>query len=76
MTCKKLVKELAGDEWTLGDMSGLSTEDFYTWSKMDTTGMTDILTLLIIIASTFRGSYGSSWGSSCGGSIKVSTRTT
>ena len=38
MTCKKSAKELAGDEWTLGDMSGLFTEDFWTWVKTDTTG--------------------------------------
>ena len=38
VTCKQLAKELLGDEWTLGDMSGLSTEDFWTWKKADTTG--------------------------------------
>ena len=38
MTCKQLAKELAGDEWTLGNLSGVSTEDFWTWSKTDTIG--------------------------------------
>ena len=37
MTCKQSAKELTGDEWTLGDMSGLLTEDFWTWAKTDTT---------------------------------------
>ena len=37
MTCKQSAKDLAGDEWTLGDMSGISTEDFCTWAKKDTT---------------------------------------
>ena len=36
VTCKQSEKELAGDEWTLGDMSGVSTEDFWTWTKTDT----------------------------------------
>ena len=38
MTCKQSVKELAGDEWTLVDMSGVSTEDFWNWEKMDSMG--------------------------------------
>ena len=38
MTCKQLAKELAGDEWTLGNMSRVSTEDFWTWLKTDTIG--------------------------------------
>ena len=36
MTYKKLAKELAGDECTLGDLSGVSTEEFWTWAKTDT----------------------------------------
>ena len=38
MTCKQSAKELAGDEWNLGDMNGLSTEDLWNWVKTDTTG--------------------------------------
>ena len=38
MTCKKSAKELTGDEWTMSDMNELSTEDFWTWAKTDTTG--------------------------------------
>ena len=38
MTCIQSAKEFAGDEWNLGDMTGLSAEDFWTWSKTDTTG--------------------------------------
>ena len=38
VTCKQSAKELAGDEFTLGYMNGLSTEDFWTWEKTDTTG--------------------------------------
>ena len=38
MTCRQLAKELAGDEWTLGKLNGLSAEEFWTWEKMDTTG--------------------------------------
>ena len=38
MTCKQSSKELAGDEWNLGNLSGVSTEDFWTWEKTDTIG--------------------------------------
>ena len=38
VTCRQLEKELAGDEWTLGDLAGLLVEDFWTWAKTDTTG--------------------------------------
>ena len=38
MTCRQLEKELAGDEWTHGNLTGLIAEDFLTWSKMDTIG--------------------------------------
>ena len=38
VTCKKSAKELAGDEWTLGDINGISTEDFWNWAKTDTIG--------------------------------------
>ena len=33
-----MAKELAGDEWNLGDLTGISTEDFWTWAKTDTRG--------------------------------------
>ena len=38
VTCKQLEKELVGDEWTLGDLIGVSTEEFWTWAKTDTIG--------------------------------------
>ena len=38
VTCNHLVEELAGDEWTLVDLSGVSTEDFWTLVKTDTIG--------------------------------------
>ena len=38
MTCRQLAKDLVDDEWTLGDMTGLESEDFWTWAKKDTTG--------------------------------------
>ena len=36
--CRQLVKDVAGDEWTLSNMTGLAAEDFWTWAKTDTTG--------------------------------------
>ena len=38
VTCRQSAKELAGDEWTLVNLTGLSAEDFWTWEKTDTTG--------------------------------------
>ena len=38
VTCTQLLKELAGDECTLRDMTALTAEYFWTWAKMDTTG--------------------------------------
>ena len=38
MRCRKLEKEIVGDEWALGKMTVLSAEDFWTWVKTDTTG--------------------------------------
>ena len=38
VTCRQLAKELAGDEWTLVDLTGISAEDFWNWAKTDTTG--------------------------------------
>ena len=34
--CRQLAKELSGDEWNLGKLKGLSTDDFWTWVKTDT----------------------------------------
>ena len=31
-------KELAEDEWDIGKLAGLSTEDFWTWANTDTKG--------------------------------------
>ena len=36
MTCKHLAKELASDECTLGELTGISTEYFWTWANTDT----------------------------------------
>ena len=38
VTCKHTAKELAGDEWNLGHLTGLSSEYFWTWANTDTTG--------------------------------------
>ena len=38
VTCKKSVKDLASDEWTLGEMNRLAAEEFWNWVKTDTTG--------------------------------------
>ena len=38
MTFKHSAKELAGNEWTLGDLSGVSMEYLWTWAKTDTIG--------------------------------------
>ena len=38
VTCRRLARELAGDDWTLSDLTGLSAEYFCTWAKTDTTG--------------------------------------
>ena len=38
MKCKKLEKNLTGDEWTLGKLAGLSAENFCTWDNMDILG--------------------------------------
>ena len=38
MKCRQPAKELRGDEWTLGKLAGISTENFWTWDKTDTTG--------------------------------------
>ena len=36
--CKQLVKDLAGDGWTLGDLKEISTDDLWTWAKSDRIG--------------------------------------
>ena len=38
VTCNQSAKAPGGDEWTSGDMSRVSTEDFWTWEKTDTIG--------------------------------------
>ena len=38
VTCKHSAKELTDDEWTLDDMSGPSTEEFWDLEKTDTIG--------------------------------------
>ena len=73
VTCKQSAKELAGDEWTLGDLSGLSTEEFWTWAKTDTIGYDGHPYLAM---DKCVGSYGSSWESAYGENTKFSTRTT
>ena len=36
--CRQLTKELAGDEWNLGKLTGLLADDLCIWSKTNTTG--------------------------------------
>ena len=36
--CKESAKELAGDQWDLGNVKELSTEKLWTWSKEDGIG--------------------------------------
>ena len=38
MTCREPEKELAVYEWTLGKLTGISAEDFWTSENTDTTG--------------------------------------
>ena len=38
MTCRQSTKELVGDEWTLGELTGISVEDFWNLAKTDTMG--------------------------------------
>ena len=33
---RKLAKELTGDEWNLGELAGLSVDNFWDWDKTDT----------------------------------------
>ena len=33
LECKKLVKDLTGYTWTLGNLKGISTDNFWTWLK-------------------------------------------
>ena len=35
---RQSAKELAGDEWNLGKLAGLSAEALWNWAKTDTTG--------------------------------------
>ena len=75
MTCRHSEKEHAGDEWSLGDMTGLSAEDFGLGRRRISRGILEIHTMLGMSASTSRGSYGSSWESACGENTEASTRT-
>ena len=36
MTFRQSSKDIAGDEWTLRKLHGISVEDFWTWAKTDT----------------------------------------
>ena len=38
VTCRQLVKDIAGGEWTLGDLTRISAEYFWTWLETDTIG--------------------------------------
>ena len=38
VACRQSAKELAGYEWKLGELAGLSTEYLWTWTKTYTTG--------------------------------------
>ena len=33
-----MAKELAGDEWDLGELGGLSADDLWTWAKTESMG--------------------------------------
>ena len=35
MECKEQAKDLTRDNYTLGDLKALSTEDFWNWAKSD-----------------------------------------
>ena len=35
---RQSANELTGDEWNLGELTGLSADDFCTWAKTDTMG--------------------------------------
>ena len=35
LECKQSSKDLAGYKWNLGELKGLSTDDFWTWYKSD-----------------------------------------
>ena len=35
---RQSTKELVGDEWNLGKLTGLSADSFWVWAKIDTTG--------------------------------------
>ena len=36
--CRSLAKELAGNQWNLSKLSGISADVFWTWAKVDTKG--------------------------------------
>ena len=76
MAYKQATKELAGDEWNLGKLAGLSTNDFWTWSKTDTLGYDVHVYLAMDKCVNFRGIYGPSWGNACGESTGASIGTT
>ena len=37
VTSRHLANELAGDDWTLGELTRISAVDLWTWAKTDTT---------------------------------------
>ena len=38
VTYRQSERKLVGDEWNLGELTGLSAEAFWNWAKTDTTG--------------------------------------
>ena len=54
---RQLEKELAGDEWNLGKLSGLSADYLWDWVNTYTMGY-DVHVL--------RGRYGPCWVNTCG----------
>ena len=44
MKCRELAKELAGDEWTLDNLTGLSLEELWTLEKM---GLLEVVTVRV-----------------------------
>ena len=61
VACRQSAKDLAGDEWNLGELAGLSVEAFWDWAKTDTTGYGRHTYLASSI-----GNYGWIWRNACG----------
>ena len=38
LDCKQSAEDLTGYKWNLGELKGLSTDDFWAWDKIDEIG--------------------------------------